>query len=222
MWSCFLSRLKEIRANPCGSFERWTSWAHLPGLWKSWAADGRRSCGHWALFEVTVLEGHPVGRAGWRTLQLPLSQVMFSIGLGVRDGCWPHSGGLCLAGVAMQRDNTTVGQGKESFVSRWSLLMFHSLSALGPERSQVTFWEPLRSGAPAEQPRESPYNGNSMSHVPALTLIPGPACMVGSAAWRGGLLPCLSLQCCPSPQRGWSRPRSIRALVTCSLPNIPL
>lgn len=158
MWSCFLSRLKEIRANPCGSFERWTSWAHLPGLWKSWAADGRRSCGHWALFEVTVLEGHPVGRAGWRTLQLPLSQVMFSIGLGVRDGCWPHSGGLCLAGVEMQRDNTTVEQGKESFVSRWSLLMFHSLSALGPERSQVTFWEPLRSGAPAEQPRESPYN----------------------------------------------------------------
>lgn len=59
--------------------------------------------------------------------------------------------------------------------------------------------------------------GDSMSHVPALTLIPGPACMVGSAAWRGGLLPCLSPRCCPSPQRGWSRPRSTRALVTCSL-----
>lgn len=55
--------------------------------------------------------------------------------------------------------------------------------------------------------------GDSMSHVAAQTLTPGPACMAGSAACRGGLLPCWSPQSCPSPQRGWGRPRSIRALV---------
>ena len=171
----------------------------------------------WALslFEVKkVLEGHPVGRAGWRTLQLPLSQVVFSTGLGVRDGCWSHSGGLSLAGMEMQRGSATLGWGKKSFVSRWSLLMLHSLSARGPERSLLTFWEPLRSGAPAEQPRESPYNWGQ--HEPCPCSDPHPrASLHGGlcAAWRGG----------PSPACPRSRwPRSTRDFVTCSLSNVPL
>lgn len=132
----------------------------------------------------------------------------------MRDGCWSHSGGLSLAGVEVQRGSATLGQGKESFVSRWSLLMLHSLSALGPERSLIAFWEALWSGAPAEQPRESAYawgtawatsllwpSSQGQPAWPALRCLergPSPACplsavLVLSVAGVAGLAPSMTL-----------------------------
>ena len=106
--------------------------------------------------------------------------------------------------------------------------MLHSLSALGPERSLIAFWEPLLSGAPAEQPRESAYAWGtawatsllwpSSQGQPAWRALcclergPSPACplsavLVLSVAGVAGLAPSMTLLRAPSQT---SRCRSTR------------
>lgn len=150
----------------------------------------------WALIFVWGQKGsrRTSCRVGWRTLQPPFSQVVFSCWLVVREGSCPRSRGFCLAGVEMQPRQRHVGMREGELCERGQqtgLLLCSTVFQNWVQGSSLvrTLWEPPRFGAPAEQPRESLYSwGTARTTSP-----PWPS---AQASWASAESACMEALCC--------------------------